>query len=37
MDSSRSHSHDYRDDVVADPEQIGFPKKHLYPEKQVLI
>ena len=37
MDSSHSHSHDHRDDVVADPEQIGFPEKHLFPEKQVLI
>ena len=35
MDSS--HSHDYRGDVIVYTEQIGFPEKHLFPEKQVII
>ena len=35
MDSS--HSHDHREDVIAYLEQIGFPEKYLFPEKQVII
>ena len=35
MDSSNSHDH--RDDVIAYREQIGFPEKHLLPEKQLII
>ena len=32
-----SHSHDYRNDVIAYSEQIGFAEKHLFLEKQVII
>ena len=35
MDSS--HSHDRRDAIIAYPEQISFPEKHLFHEKQVII
>ena len=35
MDSS--HWHDHRDDAIAYLEQIGFPEKHLFPEKQVIV
>ena len=35
MDSSNSHDH--REDVIAYLEQIGFPEKYLFPEKQVII
>ena len=35
MDSS--HAHDHRDDVITYPEQIGFPEKHLFPGKEVII
>ena len=34
MDSSQSHDH--RGDVIPYPEQIGFPEKHLFLEKQVI-
>ena len=33
MDSS--HSHDHREDVIAYLEQIVFPEKYLFQEKQV--
>ena len=35
MDSS--HSHDHRNDIIDYPEPIGFPRKQLFPEKQVII
>ena len=35
MDSS--HSYNHRDDVIAYPEQVGFPEKQIFLEKQVII
>ena len=32
-----SHAYDHRGDIITYLEQIGFTKKYLFPEKQVII